>query len=84
MCAPCKIILDAAAAAAFRGEDPDAAMADACSKVIDQIPDDEQNRMSKNDLWLLRQEDPEKARAEWRSRLFTILNSVAGGALETE
>ena len=81
MCAPCKVILDEAAAAYFEGGNVDAALARACAAQVGQFDDATQNAMSRLDLWLLRQPDANLARKEWRGRLFAILDKFAGGAL---
>jgi len=81
MCAPCKVILDAAAAAYFEGEDVEAAMARACTTQVDKFPTPVQDKMIQLDEWLLRQPDRELARKPWRNRLMGILDDFANGAV---
>lgn len=83
MCAPCKIILDAGAAAAARGEDPIPAMAEAGAAVVDRLSSALQNEWSRLDAWAVRQH---MNKAVWKThyvnRLFRLLEQEAGIRLD--
>jgi len=83
MCGACKIILDDAVAEVFDEADckVEAQLARSCARLVDHFDDATQNRMSRLDLWLLRQPDVKLAAPDWRRRLFEIMDDFAGGEL---
>jgi hypothetical protein len=77
------VIIDDAAAQAFTdaGCNIEAAMAASFARNVDKFDDRTQNRMSRLDLWLLRQPDVRESAMEWRGKFIAILDDFADGEL---
>jgi hypothetical protein len=59
----------------------EAEMARSFARIVGHFDEKTQNRMSRLDVWLLRQPDPALAAREWRNRFLVILDKFSGGEL---